>query len=43
MALIENLEQSNWHSDQDIARVYQTIDAWLLKQGLISPSKSALH
>lgn len=39
----EDWMHQHGHSDEDIARVYQTIDAWLLKQGLISPSKSALH
>jgi len=39
----EDWMHQHGHSDEDIARVYQTIDAWLVKQGLISPPKSALH
>ena len=39
----ENWMHQHGHSDDDIARVYQTIDTWLVKQGMISPPKSALH
>ena len=39
----EDWMHQHGHSDEDIARVYQTIDAWLIQQGMISPPKSALH
>lgn len=39
----EDWMHQHGHSDEDIARVYQTIDTWLVTQGMISLPKSALH
>jgi hypothetical protein len=39
----EDWMHKNGHSEESISRVYQTIDAWLIKQGMMKHPKSMLH